>query len=376
MSRCVLVYLSLFLVTLSSMPALAQETKPEGAPAAQPPPAEPAPVPKATVPKVNALAEARAAREAGDHLAAAHAFEALYAAKCDPMVLYDIAVQREDGDDLAGALAYYTRFMTEAKKAPSGLRQSIGPRIAELSLELKRRGLAGSPAKTVACGDEVALEAQYSGRRPKTIVKPSPAPTPVTAAAEGTPPGAQEASEAGDATDEGETPDAQDPKAGVLLELELLPGSDWRGSLLIGASFGKLALGVGLEAYELPLATGAEIDASAVPTAVLIMPGVRLRMAESDDGKIECLAAFDLGLGTTLGGEDPAGVDLSTFLINWRVGPALRYWLNSQFALAVRVGIGAEHVRLTATQDAGGGKAERNYSDVGTFGALQVIGRF
>ncbi len=382
MSRSVFV-LSLILVTVSSLPATAQETPPPppsaGEPAAQKPPAEaapePAPTPRPASPKVNALAEARAARAAGDHLAAARAFEAMYAAKCDPMLLYDIAVQLEDGGEARGALAYYSRFMAEAKKAPNGLRQSVGPRIAELVLELKRQGQSGSEVKTVACGDQVTIEAKYSGPRPKPFVKPSPAPATASADEAGATAGG-EATSASEESDEGETYDAEDPKAGVLLELQLLPGSEWRGGFFIGASFARFALGVGLEAYELPLPGGAPNADDTAPTAVLLTPGVRIRMAQSSDAKIECLAAFNLGLGTTFGGEDPAGTEISTLLINWRLGPVLRYWLHSQLAVALWVGMGAEHVRLSITQSQSGAQADHNYSDVATFGALQLIGRF
>src|SRR5262245_30749055 len=111
------VIVATLLLAAAAGPALADEeaTAASAAPAAPTAPVAPH-VARAASP-LRAASAARTARARGDHAVAVRAFEAAYAASCDPMLLRDIALSLEALGQVDRAISYHSRFMVEAKNA-------------------------------------------------------------------------------------------------------------------------------------------------------------------------------------------------------------------------------------------------------------------
>jgi len=309
------------------------------------------------------IGRARAAEARGDHATAASALEAAYAASCDPRLLREVGQELEANGDGRRAMAYYSRFLAEAKDAPAEVRRETARRIGALGASGAGQSPLGEP--TVGCGVATAAS-----------VPPPPAdstaPQPIVAA------GAVETP----AIEVDATPPATPAPLTVAgaptlsLELQLVPGANWHGSFQLGRRFGDVTLGVGLDvAQSSDSADDGTDSASRSATAVMVTPGARIPLVRSADQRVEGFAALDVGVGTVFA-EEPAGMDVSTLLVSWRIGPGVRYWLHRQLAVGGTVGVGAAHVIQTITESASGMSVDHIHSDMATSGALQLVALF
>jgi hypothetical protein len=118
------------------------------------------------------------------------------------------------------------------------------------------------------------------------------------------------------------------------------------GGFFAGYKIGRVIFGVGLnlsrfaDSRSVTNTTVGEAD-----TSFLFVPGVQVAIVRSADKRVELYGEFDLGLGTSIHTEDPAPTnepDRTVFLLNYRLGPGVRFWLHPQFAINMLVGVAGD----------------------------------
>jgi hypothetical protein len=276
--------------------------------------------------------------------------------------------------------------MAEAKDAPRDVRHAVARRIGQLHLKIERQDQPDAVVETEAC----LRTKKVAKAAPAAPVAPS-APAGAAAmppAAPGAPPAAPGAPSAPSAPSAASAPSATDAAVaasvtpsdpatrGAVVELQLQPGDSWRGQFQLGFDFGRVTAGLGLELYQKSeTVTQGSAEDSSTSTALLVIPGVRVDLAESADGRVQAFGSFDLGVGTVFA-DSPPGTDVSTLLVNWRLGPGLRYWFHRQLAIGGVVGIGGDHVRVTTTDTKTDASSTHSTSTIATFATLSLLGRF
>ena len=120
-----------------------------------------------------------------------------------------------------------------------------------------------------------------------------------------------------------------------------------------------------------------QADNEATTSSYLIMPGIRVPVVRSTDGRSELLLQLDAGYGkisqhTTNPNPDPP----DTGHTRLQIGPALRCWINSTFAVGATVGI--RYDRLSQDNDTTQGlpPGSSTIATTGLFTSLQFTGVF
>jgi hypothetical protein len=110
------------------------------------------------------------------------------------------------------------------------------------------------------------------------------------------------------------------------------------GGFFAGYKFGRFMVGGSLEFARYAHSDGNDnADSSFV-----FMPGVRIAILRSADQRVELYGEADLGFGHvwyTQSGPDPDGVNL----IKFQIGPGVRLWFHTNFAVGALVGLRGEH---------------------------------
>ena len=103
----------------------------------------------------------------------------------------------------------------------------------------------------------------------------------------------------------------------------------------------------------------------------------------SRDGRVELFGGLQFGVGTTVTrrSNDPEvpdaylpDPDARNFQLSYQVGPGLRWWARSQFALSLSAGFSGDHI-FEAVNSPSGRRSEQ-YDFVGMYGTIGALGVF
>jgi hypothetical protein len=146
-----------------------------------------------------------------------------------------------------------------------------------------------------------------------------------------------------------------------------------RGTIFAGVQLARVALVVG---FELGRRTY-ENDFSGTTTAntvttYYVLPGIRVTVGRSSDGRTELLGLAELGFGeTAFDYDDMFTSDFSQGRFRFELGAGLRHWLGSSFAIGAATTLRHERVRR---DDNSGALEEARSTDVVT--SLTLSGVF
>jgi len=145
------------------------------------------------------------------------------------------------------------------------------------------------------------------------------------------------------------------PQAGVFL------GYRMAGATLgLGLDFGRTSSS----------SSGGGTSTDSSSTTFLVMPGLRLPITHSADGRTELLARIDAGYGT-LSSSASGSMDIpSVGHFRAQAAPAVRYWVARSFGVGASVGLRYDRF----SQDTGGASATQSL--FGLFSSFHVIGVF
>lgn len=109
-----------------------------------------------------------------------------------------------------------------------------------------------------------------------------------------------------------------------------------RGAIFAGYQHRRWSFVVGLELARQTWEPDETSGSSPIAhTTYFLVPGLRVALGRSGDGRAEVIAIFDLGLGESSRATDN-GIDddeLTIDRLKLQVGPGVRYWFGSSFAL-------------------------------------------
>jgi hypothetical protein len=136
------------------------------------------------------------------------------------------------------------------------------------------------------------------------------------------------------------------PDTGLMLEIRYIPGSsahivnfnfgsgdpspETNSGLFAGYQLARISFGVGLElarsSSHADVQGGGESGESAI--TYLILPGARVTLGRSHDGRAEVIGLVDIGWGeSTFSTEDQFNTqDVTYDRFRFQIGPGLRYW--------------------------------------------------
>ena len=151
-----------------------------------------------------------------------------------------------------------------------------------------------------------------------------------------------------------------------------------QGGIFAGYKISRVIVGMGFDLQRVASGTsgGGGNDTSQADTSILFAPGIRVAILRSAENRVEMFGQFDLGLGTTVHEESPSGnqPDRSVFLLNYHLGPGIRFWAHPQFAIGALTGIEGD---FTFISEKVGTVTTRTSSGVTSFfAALQLTGVF
>ena len=151
-----------------------------------------------------------------------------------------------------------------------------------------------------------------------------------------------------------------------------------QGSLFGGYKVGRIVFGVGIDLFRVSQNIGSGADSrSQSATIVSFEPGVRVSLLSSSDQRVELYGEFGFGIGHQFSDQTPPPPNQpsnSNYLIQYQVGPGLRYWLHPSFAMGLLAALRGSFFSSTDTQ---GGTTQTSTLGVTNIGAqLQVIGVF
>jgi hypothetical protein len=107
-----------------------------------------------------------------------------------------------------------------------------------------------------------------------------------------------------------------------------------RGALFAGYQLRRWSFGVGLElARTMRSSDDDNTTDDRHESTFAILPGARVSIGRSSDGRAELLGIFDLGFGETRFSQDDFSDDVVYERFRIQLGPGVRYWLASSFAL-------------------------------------------
>jgi hypothetical protein len=116
----------------------------------------------------------------------------------------------------------------------------------------------------------------------------------------------------------------------------IIPAPEPQGALFAGYQHRRWSFVLGLELarrnWDPDENTGA---VGLSETTFFLVPGVRVALGRSTDGRAEAIAIFDLALGESsfVSDNDVESDDISIDRLKLQVGPGVRYWFGSSFAL-------------------------------------------
>jgi hypothetical protein len=109
-------------------------------------------------------------------------------------------------------------------------------------------------------------------------------------------------------------------------------------------------------------------------TSVLVMPGIRVPIAQVADGRTELLGQVDAGYGASWTSSD-AGMDPpSVQHLRAQLGLGLRHWVTPAFAIGATSGL--RYDRFSESMDAGGTTSSQAATNTALITSLQMTGVF
>jgi hypothetical protein len=153
-----------------------------------------------------------------------------------------------------------------------------------------------------------------------------------------------------------------------------------QGGIFAGYKISRVIFGLGFDISR--VATGASggggADTSAADTAFHFTPGVQVAIVRSALKRVEMFGEFDIGFGTTIHEQKPSVPmpDTSTFLLNYQVGPGVRYWPHPQFAVSGLAGVEGDFSWVSTTPTGGGPTTKNSSGLTSIFAQLQMMGVF
>ena len=162
---------------------------------------------------------------------------------------------------------------------------------------------------------------------------------------------------------------AQVPAGNILLPAV-------QAGLFVGYRGAAFSLGVGLELARVHESEDAiPTGSSDSETAILVLPGVRAKLARTRDEKTELLALADLGIGTILRDSSNSNDDPDNPLrLRLQLGVSLRQWLSRSFAVGASVGL--RYDRISISTDVPGAELTRTFAVTGMFSSLYAVAVF
>ena len=146
--------------------------------------------------------------------------------------------------------------------------------------------------------------------------------------------------------------------------------------IFIGYRLPGATLGVGLDFERAAQSTelsGASMDAST--TSFLILPGVRLPLAHSTDGRTELLGRVDAGYGQQSSSNNQSSGDAPAIQhIRLQAAPALRFWVSRSFAVGAAVGV--RYDWLNQDTSVNGMQSGNGASTLALFSSFYLVGVF
>jgi hypothetical protein len=155
-----------------------------------------------------------------------------------------------------------------------------------------------------------------------------------------------------------------------------------QGGFFAGYKIGRIIAGLGFDIERVASGTsgGMQPSTSRADTAIAFVPGVRVALVRSSDGRVELFAEADFGFGHAF--HDDSTVmnppDTSNFHFSYQLGPGLRYWLHPQFAIGGLVGVRGDFEFDSQTINTGMGSITTSTSSgiTAIFANLQLLGVF
>ncbi|HUQ02003.1 MAG TPA: hypothetical protein VM261_05870 [Kofleriaceae bacterium] len=150
-----------------------------------------------------------------------------------------------------------------------------------------------------------------------------------------------------------------------------------RGALFAGYQLRRWSFGVGLELARTTVSTDDDSTSDdAVQSTFGILPGARVSIGRSRDGRAELLGVFDLGLGESRFVQNNGGEDLVYERFRLQLGPGVRYWLASAFALGATAVIRHDRWRNVVEDAFSGNEIVSESANTDLVTSLNVTGVF
>jgi hypothetical protein len=175
--------------------------------------------------------------------------------------------------------------------------------------------------------------------------------------------------------------DAPAAPGGTILELSLgshqLPVDEdeaiplVRSGVFLGHQSGRVIFGVAFDLIRASRHTDYEGSSdSRSETQFMLLPGLRVSLARSQDRKTEVFGQFDFGWGMRLYGGDTEGDPATNYQLMYQIGPGLRYWVHPQLSFGGVAGLRGEFDHV------GDGDVSRGFGTTSIFSSFQVTARF
>ena len=160
------------------------------------------------------------------------------------------------------------------------------------------------------------------------------------------------------------------------------------GQIMVGYRLNRLLVGLGFSIGHIGssatyVAGAKKSTVSRGDTGFLFSPTVQFDILRSRDGRVELFGGLQFGVGTTVTrrSNDPEvpdaylpDPDARNFQLSYQVGPGLRWWARSQFALSLSAGFSGDHI-FEAVNSPSGRRSEQ-YDFVGMYGTIGALGVF
>jgi hypothetical protein len=148
------------------------------------------------------------------------------------------------------------------------------------------------------------------------------------------------------------------------------------GGFMAGYKISRFIFGLGFELSR--VASGMSTptaSSSTAATGILFVPGLRVAIYRTPDGRVDLFGQFDMGFGTTVEERSPGvATDESDFRLTYDIGPGVRYWVHPQFAFAALTGVAGNFTWISTGT---GTTAMTNSTGVTSiFATLQILGVF
>jgi hypothetical protein len=160
-----------------------------------------------------------------------------------------------------------------------------------------------------------------------------------------------------------------------LMGAATAPANGLDVGLLAGYKLGRFLFGLGLDFSNLTTAPPAPAQ-SASASSFLIGPEISAAIVRSGDNRVELVGDLALHFGHLFVPTGPNPLNLPTasnFLLNYQVGPGVRFWAHKHFALQALTGFAGELFHdIPPARQAGTGDTSVH----GIFASFGMIGVF